>query len=82
MSIFVWLVVGAVIGWAASKIMNAKGGLFRNIVVGIVGSMLGGWIASLIGIGTVNTLSFWGVLISIGGACLLIWLCRLVAGKR
>ena len=40
-----WLFIGAIIGWLASKIMHGKGGLIRNIVLGVAGSVVGGWLA-------------------------------------
>jgi len=76
------LLLGALIGWLASKIMHGKGGLIRNIIVGIAGSVLGGWLADWVGIGTGNLLSFGGFLIALGGACLLIFLSRLIAGRQ
>ena len=53
----IWLVVGGVIGWIASLIMktDAQQGLLLNIVVGIVGALIGGWLLSpLVGAGTLN----------------------------
>ncbi|MGQ3198126.1 MAG: GlsB/YeaQ/YmgE family stress response membrane protein [Hydrogenophaga sp.] len=53
----IWLVVGGVIGWLASVIMHTDGqqGLFLNVIVGIVGAAVGGWIISpLVGVGTIN----------------------------
>ena len=52
----VWLVVGAIIGWIASMIMktDAQQGWILNIVVGIVGALLGGWLFGLLGIGGAN----------------------------
>lgn len=76
------LLLGALIGWLASKIMHGKGGLIRNIIVGIAGSVLGGWLADWVGIGSGNLLSVGGFLIALGGACLLIFLSRLISGKR
>ncbi|MFT3815589.1 MAG: GlsB/YeaQ/YmgE family stress response membrane protein [Acidovorax sp.] len=48
MNFLIWLVVGGLIGWVASLIMrtDAKQGLFLNIVVGIVGALLGGWLVT------------------------------------
>jgi uncharacterized membrane protein YeaQ/YmgE (transglycosylase-associated protein family) len=45
MNFIIWLVVGGLIGWVASMIMktDAQQGVILNVVVGIVGSMLGGW---------------------------------------
>ena len=77
-----WLLIGALIGWVASKIMHGKGGLLRNIIVGIAGSVIGGWLAEYVGIGSGNPWSIGGFLIAIGGACLLIFVSRLIAGKR
>ncbi|RZL43583.1 MAG: GlsB/YeaQ/YmgE family stress response membrane protein [Variovorax sp.] len=77
MNFIIWLVVGGLIGWVASKIMNtdAQQGIFLNIVVGIVGSMLGGWlVAPLLGSGTVNQndFSIMGLLSSLIGAVILL----------
>ena len=77
MNFIIWLVVGGLIGWVASKIMNtdAQQCIFLNIVVGIVGSMLGGWlVAPLLGSGTVNQndFSIMGLLSSLIGAVILL----------
>ncbi len=81
-NLLITLAVGALAGWAASRIMKSKGGLFRNIVVGIVGSFLGNWLFGLLGISAGSILSLVGILASIAGACVLIFLCRLVLGKK
>jgi uncharacterized membrane protein YeaQ/YmgE (transglycosylase-associated protein family) len=72
MNIIVTLIIGGIIGWIASMIMktNAQMGLIANIVVGIVGSFLGFWIAGQLGFGDNQTIVRW--LIAIGGAVLLI----------
>jgi uncharacterized membrane protein YeaQ/YmgE (transglycosylase-associated protein family) len=77
MNFIIWLVVGGLIGWVASIIMktDAQQGVFLNIVVGIVGSMLGGWLISpLIGAGTVNQgdFSLGGLVVSLIGAIILL----------
>ena len=76
------LLLGALIGWLASKIMHGRGGLIRNIIVGIAGSVLGGWLADWVGIGAGNMFSFVGFLVALGGACLLIFLSRLISGRN
>lgn len=61
MNFLIWIVVGGVIGWLASMVMktNEQQGLFLNIIVGIVGALLGGWlIAPLLGTGTINQNDF------------------------
>ena len=59
MNIIMWLVVGGVIGWAASAVMRTQEGLLLNVVVGIVGAALGGWFLSpLVGVSTINQSNF------------------------
>jgi len=77
-----WMIIGALIGWVASKIMHGKGGLIRNIIVGIAGSVVGGWLAQYAGIGSGNVWSIGGFLIAVGGACILILIIRLILGRN
>lgn len=72
--LFVTLVIGALIGWVASKIMRTKGGLLKNIIIGILGSSFGAWLAQALGISADG--DFTQLLISIIGACLLIFFGR------
>ncbi len=61
MNFIIWLVIGGLIGWVASMIMKTDGqqGIVLNVIVGIVGAMLGGWlIAPMLGTGTINDGSF------------------------
>ena len=76
------IIVGGLAGWIASKIMRGKGGLIRNIIVGIAGSVLGGWLADWVGIGSGNVWSIGGFLIAVGGACILIFLSRVILGRN
>lgn len=81
-NLVVYAVVGALIGWLAARIMNSRRGLIRNIIVGVAGSALGGYLAGLLGIKSQGLFSFVGMAVAIGGACLLIWLARLLFGRR
>lgn len=76
MGILVWLIVGGVVGWLASIIMRTDGqqGILLNVVVGIVGALLAGFIVSpLIGVGTINEgLSLATFLVSLVGAVILL----------
>jgi uncharacterized membrane protein YeaQ/YmgE (transglycosylase-associated protein family) len=79
----IWLVVGGLIGWVASKIMgtDAQQGLLLNVVVGILGSMLGGWLVSpWLGFAANDpeTLSVQSLAIALLGAVVLLALVRLV----
>ena len=83
MNLIIWLVVGGLIGWVASLIMktDAQQGLVLNVVVGIIGALLGGWLLSpLLGAGTVNQgdFSLMGLLVSLGGAIILLFIVNLV----
>lgn len=82
--IFLWIIFGGFTGWVASLITknNARMGIFANVVVGLVGTLLGVWIASLIGIGSFRTFSFGGFLIALFGSVILLTLINLVQGKR
>ena len=61
MNIIIWLIVGGLVGWVASKLMNTDGqqGILLNVVVGVVGAMLGGWVLSpVLGVSTINQSNF------------------------
>jgi uncharacterized membrane protein YeaQ/YmgE (transglycosylase-associated protein family) len=79
----VWLIVGGVIGWVASMIMrtDAQQGILLNVVVGIVGAALGGWLLSpLFGTGTINqnVFSLPALLTSLIGAVILLAIVNLL----
>jgi uncharacterized membrane protein YeaQ/YmgE (transglycosylase-associated protein family) len=61
MNLIIWLVIGGILGWLASLVMkrDAQQGVILNVVVGIVGALLGGWLLSpLFGIATINQNNF------------------------
>ncbi len=78
----VWLVVGGIIGWVASMIMrtDAQQGTLLNIVVGIVGAFLAGWLLTpLFGVPSINdSFSVAAMLLSLGGAVILLAIVNLV----
>ena len=85
MNILAWIVVGGLIGWLAGKIMNtaAQQGIVLNVVVGIVGALIGGWALSpLLGISTLNQNSFSipALLVSLAGAVALLGIVKVLAG--
>lgn len=86
MNFIIWLIVGGLIGWVASIIMktNAQQGILLNIVVGIAGAMIGGWLISpMVGAGTVNQgdFSLGGLLVSLVGAIILLAIVKLIRRK-
>ncbi|HWJ54910.1 MAG TPA: GlsB/YeaQ/YmgE family stress response membrane protein [Vicinamibacterales bacterium] len=83
MNFIIWLVVGGLIGWIASMIMKTDGqqGVILNVVVGIIGAMLGGWLlAPMFGTGTINQndFSIAGLGVSLLGAIILLAIVNLV----
>jgi uncharacterized membrane protein YeaQ/YmgE (transglycosylase-associated protein family) len=77
MNFILWLIIGGIIGWVASLIMrtDAQQGIFLNIVVGIIGAMVAGFLLTpLLGIGTINqhNLSLPALFVSLLGAIILL----------
>src|SRR5687767_3161624 len=76
MGIIIWLVIGGIVGWLASIIMKRDGsqGILMNVIVGIVGALLGGFLISpLVGVGTINDgVSLGSILVSLVGAVILL----------
>ncbi len=77
MNWIVLLIVGGVIGWVASLLMktNRQMGIIANIVVGLAGSVLGGWLAPKLGIATGGGMVY---VVAVGGAVLLILLFKIL----
>ena len=83
MNFIIWLIIGGFIGWLASVVMKTDGqqGIFLNVVVGIIGAMLGGWfISPLVGVGTINqdNFSLPALFVSFVGAVILLAIVNLV----
>lgn len=83
MNFIIWLIVGGLIGWVASMIMrtNAQQGVILNVVVGVIGALLGGWLlAPMLGTGTINSNDFSvaGLGVSLLGAIILLAIVNLV----
>lgn len=75
-SIIIWLVMGGLVGWIASMILgtNAQQGIILNVVVGIVGALIGGWlIGPLLGAGSINEgITVMSFVVSLIGAVILL----------
>jgi uncharacterized membrane protein YeaQ/YmgE (transglycosylase-associated protein family) len=86
MGIILWLIIGGVVGWLASIVMRRDGsqGIVLNIVVGIVGSVLGAWlIGPLIGAPSINSgeISVPSLLVSFLGAVILLAIVNLITRR-
>lgn len=87
MGFILWLIVGGLVGWVASLIMKTdkEQGLLLNIIVGIVGALIGGWLLSpLVGAGTINqgTFSLGSLLVSLIGAIILLAIVNMFRRSR
>lgn len=74
MSFIAALIIGGISGWLAGKIMGSEGSLLRNIIIGLLGGVVGGLLGGVIGVGATNWIG--SILISVVGACILIWLSK------
>lgn len=85
MGIIIWLIMGGLVGWIASLIMgtDARQGIVLNVIVGIVGAVIGGWlIGPLLGAGSINDgISIMSVIVSLIGAVLLLGILSLFQRK-
>jgi uncharacterized membrane protein YeaQ/YmgE (transglycosylase-associated protein family) len=83
MSIIAWLVLGLIAGFIASKIVNAQGqGVLLDIVLGIVGALVGGFIFNTVGEAGVTGLNAWSFLVAIIGSIIVLVLYHALTGRR
>lgn len=77
-----WIIIGGLAGWIASKIMgtDAQQGILGNIIVGVIGALIGGFVLFFIELGDAGFIV--RLLTATVGAVILIWLLRLVTGRR
>lgn len=81
MNFLIWILLGAIAGWIAGQLMKGGGfGLIGNIIVGIVGSFVGGWLAGVLGISGAETsgLNIPSILTAVGGAVVLLFVIGLI----
>jgi len=82
MGLLWWIIVGLIAGWATGKIMKGSGyGFIADTLLGIVGAVIGGYIARALGFSSAGGMIY-TILIAIVGAVLLVFLFRLITGRR
>ena len=81
MFIIFWIIIGALAGWIAEKITKSDHGLFTNIIVGIVGAVIGGWLLGLFG---VDLRDNWigSLVTAVIGAVILLAVLKFIRGRR
>jgi uncharacterized membrane protein YeaQ/YmgE (transglycosylase-associated protein family) len=83
MSIIGWVILGLIAGFIASKIVNKRGeGLVLDILLGIVGAVVGGWLFSLFGAEGVTGLNIYSMFVAVIGAVVILVLYHAVSGQR
>lgn len=77
-----WIIVGLIAGWATGKIMKGSGyGVLMDIILGICGAIVGGYLARFLGLSPGGGLLY-TILIAIAGSVILVFLVRLITGRR
>lgn len=84
MGIISWIILGALAGWIASIIMKTNGeqGALANIIVGIVGAVLGGYVFAALGESRVSGLNLYSLIVATSGALIVLFLFRVVKGRH
>ena len=76
MGVIAWLVLGAFSGWIANRLMgkNISTGLLDNIIIGIIGAFIGGFVFNFLGSETIIAFNLHSIFVSVIGACILLWI--------
>ena len=84
MGIIAWIVLGALAGWIASLIMktNEEQGAVANIIVGIIGAVIGGFVFRLFGASPVTGFNLYSLLVATVGAIVLLFIYKAIMGRR
>jgi uncharacterized membrane protein YeaQ/YmgE (transglycosylase-associated protein family) len=82
MWIISWIILGGLAGWVASMIAgtNAEQGVFGNIVVGIIGAMIGGFVMNLFGIDGITGFNLWSFVVALLGSVIALWAWKALRG--
>ena len=82
MSIIAWIVLGLIAGFIASKLVSGSGqGLLMDIVLGIVGAVVGGYLFTALGATGITGFNLYSMFVAIVGAAVLLWLYHAIAGR-
>jgi uncharacterized membrane protein YeaQ/YmgE (transglycosylase-associated protein family) len=84
MDILAWIVVGIIAGFLAKSVVPGEGpgGVLGDLVVGIVGAILGGWLFNLFGHVGATGLNVWSIVVAFIGGVVLLWIARALSGGR
>jgi uncharacterized membrane protein YeaQ/YmgE (transglycosylase-associated protein family) len=83
MSIIAWIILGLIAGFIAGKIVNKQGaGFFLDIVLGVVGALVGGFIFSALGASGVTGFNLYSLVVAIIGAIIVLVIYHAIAGRK
>jgi uncharacterized membrane protein YeaQ/YmgE (transglycosylase-associated protein family) len=82
MTILAWIIVGIIAGWMAKRVIPGEGprGMFGDLVIGVAGAIVGGWLFNYFGHPGATGLNMGSVLVAFLGAVVVLWVMRLVTG--
>ncbi|MFZ2018045.1 MAG: GlsB/YeaQ/YmgE family stress response membrane protein [Methyloceanibacter sp.] len=82
MSVIAWIVLGLIAGFIASKLVSGSGqGLLMDIVLGIIGAVVGGYLFTALGATGITGFNLYSMFVAIVGAAVLLWLYHAIAGR-
>jgi uncharacterized membrane protein YeaQ/YmgE (transglycosylase-associated protein family) len=83
MSIIAWIVLGLIAGFIGSKIVNKRGeGVILDIVLGVVGAVVGGWLFGVFGMSGVSGLNIYSLVVAVIGAVVVLFAYHAITGKK
>lgn len=83
MSFIAWIVLGLIAGFIASKVVNKSGeGFLLDIVLGVVGAVVGGWLFNTFGMVGVTGVNIYSILVAVVGAVVVLFVYHLITGRR
>jgi uncharacterized membrane protein YeaQ/YmgE (transglycosylase-associated protein family) len=83
MSIIAWIILGLIAGFVGSKIVNKRGeGLIRDILLGVIGAVVGGWLFHMFGAAGVTGLNLYSLVVAVIGAIVVLVVYHAIFGKR
>jgi uncharacterized membrane protein YeaQ/YmgE (transglycosylase-associated protein family) len=83
MSIIGWIVLGLIAGFIASKIVNKQGeGFILDVVLGVIGAVVGGYLFSLFGAEGVSGVNIYSMFVAVIGAIVVLWIYHAITGRR
>ena len=83
MGIIAWIVLGAIAGWITNMIMGGREGVIATVILGIIGALVGGWLAgSVLGVADVTGVNITSIIVAVIGAVIVVAVYRAVVGRR